>query len=105
MAHVLIAGITESGKTTLARELVAHYRRAEIASLVLDPLGDPRWNAEYQTTDEAAFLVTAKNSWQCALFIDESGEMVGRYKDSMFWLATQARHRAHRSHFITLPRV
>ncbi|HHJ14268.1 MAG TPA: AAA family ATPase [Gammaproteobacteria bacterium] len=101
MPHVLIAGITESGKSTLARELAAEYRRADIGVLVLDPLADPRWEADYQTTDPDAFLQTAKQSWECALFLDESGETVGRYKEEMFWCATQARHRAHRSHFIT----
>lgn len=35
------------------------------------------------------------------LFIDESGEVVGRYQDEMHWLATRARHWGHVSHFIS----
>lgn len=35
------------------------------------------------------------------VFIDESGEMIGRFNDEMFWLATRARHYGHVSHFIT----
>lgn len=101
MAHVLICGITQSGKTTLARELCNHYQARDTGVMVLDPINDPAWPADYRTTDPAAFLETARASWQCALFLDESGEVVGRYNDQMFWCATQARHRAHRSHFIT----
>lgn len=101
MAHVLIVGITQSGKSTLARELLRHYQARDIGALVLDPICDPQWQADYQTDSPEAFLDTARRSWQCALFIDESGEMIGRYNDSMFWCATQARHRGHRSHFIT----
>ena len=37
---------------------------------------------------------------QCALFIDESGETIGRYNEEMFWLATRARHFGHDSHFV-----
>lgn len=101
MPHVLIAGITESGKSTLARALAEQYAAADIGVIVLDPIADPRWVAQYRTDDNAAFLTSAKNSWQCALFIDEAGAAIGRYNDEMFWCATQARHMAHRSHFIT----
>ena len=100
MAHVLISGTTESGKSTLARQLAAIYSQQDIGVIVIDPINDPRWGADFQTTDQAAFLQTAKNSWHCALFVDEGGEVIGRYNDSMFWCATQARHRRHRSHFI-----
>lgn len=101
MAHVLICGITQSGKTTLAREIADAYQGRDIGVCVLDPIRDPAWPCDYLTTDPAAFLETVRQSWECALFVDESGEMIGRYNDSMFWCATQARHRGHRSHFIT----
>lgn len=101
MPHVLIAGITESGKTTLAKQLVARYNRNGIGTLVLDPLHDPGWNATFQTSDKELFLNNVKLSRNCALFIDESGEMVGRYNDEMFFLATRARHYGHNTHFIT----
>lgn len=99
--HVLIIGMTESGKTTLAKSMCAHYKAHGIATCVLDPLADPEWNSDFQTTDKAEFLDRVKKSRQCALFIDESGEMVGRYDAEMFWCATQARHWGHRTHFIT----
>lgn len=93
--------MTASGKTTLAKKLARQYRKHDIAVCVLDPLHDPEWAATFQTADRDEFLATVKKSRGCALFIDESGEMVGRYDDEMFWLATRSRHYGHRSHFIT----
>jgi len=99
--HCLIAGMTASGKTTLAKALAAQYRRHRVSVAVLDPLNDPGWNADFQTTDRREFLERVKRSRSCALFIDESGETIGQYNDDMFWLATRARHYGHRSHFLT----
>lgn len=96
--HVLFAGITQSGKTSLAKRLSCSY---QLSSLVLDPLNDPGWRAAYQTTDPREFLLACRHSYDCALFIDESGSMIGRYDEPMQWLATQARHWGHLSHFIT----
>jgi len=101
MAHVLIAGTTMSGKSTLARQLAAQYKRAGIGVIVLDPLQDDRWGADYQTADNGAFLASAKNSWQCALFVDEAGAAIGRYNPEMEWCVTQGRHLGHRTHVIT----
>ncbi len=70
--------------------------------LVLDPLIDARWHqgAEFVTSDAQAFSEHAMVKRRCALFIDESSENIGRYREEMFWLATRARHYGHASHFI-----
>lgn len=101
MAHVLILGMTQSGKTTLAKALVQRYRKNGIGVLVLDPLNDPGWCANWQTNDPAAFLDTFWNSRQCACFIDESGDAVGRYDEAMQRTATRGRHWGHRVHYLT----
>ena len=103
MAHTLIVGSTESGKTTLATRLSQDYMNQGINVIVLDPMLDQRWAATVVTHDAEYFLqiVTNPDTRSCALFIDESGESIGRYKDHMFWLATRARHYGHNSHFIT----
>ncbi len=93
--------MTSSGKTTLATNLAREYRRRGYGVLVLDPLLDKRWYADFVTDDASRFLATAQKSRGCKLFLDESGETVGRYNDEMFWLATRARHYGHQSHFIT----
>jgi len=101
MPHVLITGVTESGKTTLAKSLCHAYSRRGIQTIVLDPLSDPGWHSNFSGTDPVAFLDIVRRSRSCAVFIDESGEMIGHYNDEMFWLATRARHYGHNCHFIT----
>lgn len=100
--HVLILGRTGSGKTLLCRHLIRDYRQAGLESLVLDPLGDPRYVglARFVTRDPGAFMRAARLSLSCMLFIDESGEAIGQHNAEMFWLATRARHLGHASHFV-----
>jgi len=101
MPHVQIVGMTESGKTTLAKQMSCRYKQQQIGVIVLDPLHDPGWCADYVTDDPHEFLYVVRNSRRCAVFIDESGESVGRFDDEMFWLGTRARHYGHNSHFIS----
>lgn len=98
MPHVLITGTTLSGKSALARELCAHYTAGRI---VLDPLSDPGWEADRVFTSGPEFLACCRQATGCALFVDESPSVVGRYDHEMHWLATQARHRGHWSHFVS----
>ena len=93
--------MTESGKTTLAKRLAKRYRQANVGVIVLDPMNDPGWNATASFTESAPFLDVVKRSKSCAVFIDESGDTIGRYNDEMFWLATKSRHYGHNAHFIT----
>lgn len=101
MPHVLILGMTESGKTTLATELARAYQREGYACLVLDAMRDDRWPQEHLYTDRAEFLDIVKASRSCMVFIDEAGEAVGQYEREMFWLATRGRHLGHSVHFVT----
>lgn len=101
MPHSLILGMTESGKTTLARDLAAEYRAAGTAVLVLDPLRDPRWQADYITSDPVEYMRVVWASRSCMLFVDEAGEAVGKYDVAMQALATRARHWGHSTHFVT----
>lgn len=103
-AHVLIVGMTMSGKTTLAKGLAKDYATRGVDVLVLDPLNDPGWpqtRGGLITRDKRGFLHYTKQKQQCALFIDESGQEVGKYAKDMGWFATQSRHWGHRCHFIT----
>ena len=95
-AHTLIVGTTESGKTTLARLMCAQYRALGIKTIVLDPLNDPQWNADFQTRDPAEFLAVVRASRQCGAFIDEGSENIGRFDTEMHFCTTQARHLGHR---------
>jgi hypothetical protein len=101
MAHVLILGMTESGKTTFAKQLAARYKANHIGVLVLDPMGDPDWPHDFKTADVDQFLKVFWESERCAVFIDESGDAIGRYDTMMIRTATKGRHWGHNCHYIT----
>lgn len=96
--------MTESGKSTLARRLVAGYRVAGIHSLILDPLDDYAWRsagARFLTPHGKLFLDIVFKCKKCAIFVDECGEAIGRYGGEMKKLATRSRHYGHNAHFIS----
>lgn len=111
MAHVLILGTTESGKTTCGKRLAHKWAASQVNVLVLDPLNDPGWipdtqNDEslykvFQTSDPEQFLAVFWESRRCAVFIDEAGEAVGKYNVVMQETATRGRHWGHSVHFLT----
>ncbi len=100
MAHSLFVGMTEMGKTTLARNMGIAYRSRGFETIVLDPLLDPRWRASYITSDGDKFIAKCKVSQKCMLFVDEGSESVGRYNVPMQWVVTQSRHWGHSAHIL-----
>jgi hypothetical protein len=101
MAHVLILGTSESGKTTLAKMLARRYKAQGMGVLVLDPLMDPQWHADFMTADETLFLERFWASRNCFAFMDEGGDSVGRFNTAMAKTATRGRHWGHSCHYIT----
>lgn len=100
-AHVLILGQTLSGKTTLAKQLTHFYRGKNVKVILLDPMNDPGYHADFRTRDPNEFLRVLWDSEGCAGFIDESGKFAGRYDDAMIETATESRHFGHRCHYIS----
>ncbi len=92
--------MTESGKTTLAKQLAQTYKRNNVGVIVLDPL-NTQWECDFQTTDPDEFLNVYWNSRQCMAFIDESGDAVGKFDTAMIRTATRGRHWGHSNHYIT----
>jgi hypothetical protein len=99
MPHHLIAGMTTCGKSALAKMLARRYVRNRFTVLVLDPLQAPDWPGTV-TADPSAFMYYAKRVPNLRLFVDEGAASLGRDVD-FNWLATQARHWGHRSHFLS----
>lgn len=98
---MIIAGLTESGKTTLALELVHAKRHKEQAKvLVLDPNFED-WDCDFITDDADEFMEVAKNEESCYLVVDESGESLDKYDRTLNWLGTRSRHWGHRLILIT----
>jgi hypothetical protein len=100
--HNLIIGMTGTGKSSLLKyEIIPKFRKVSIKSAVLDPLGDPAFNADFQTKDSNEFLRFAFTHTGYILIIDESGRAVGRYNRPMQALATDIRHKGNFSFFAT----
>ncbi len=101
MAHSLIIGATESGKSFLAKRLCQTYRKKGMGTLVLDPNGEGGWDCDFRTDDPERFLAVAKRSRCCALFVDEAGAVFSRERnDPMQWVTTRSRHNGHFSFLI-----
>lgn len=94
--------MTESGKTTLAKRLINSARNSSgMKSIVLDPLRDPAFNADFQTADPDEFLERVFNSESCLVVVDEGAQMIGRYEGPMLKLATMGRHWGHTCIFLS----
>lgn len=109
--HNLIVGMTGCGKTSLIKyEIIPRFKAAGIKSAVLDPIGDPGFNADYQTKNSNEFLQFAFREKGYILIVDESGQAIGQYDRPMRALATTVRHKGNFSFFAchavtTLPPV
>jgi hypothetical protein len=99
MAHHLILGITESGKSTICRILCEEYHKRGIPTLVYDPFHDKRWVCKYKTHDIDKFTdaVTSPENRGGMLFVDDAGKVLS-YNEEYWWLTTDARHYGHSTH-------
>ena len=93
--------MSESGKSTLAVELSRELKAAGEKVIVLDPMSDPRYVADFRTADADKFLEVFWANQQCHAFIDEAGDVVGRYDELMRQTATKGRHWGHSCYYVT----
>lgn len=100
MAHYIIIGMTESGKTTLAK-IVCRKTSEKAKTAVLDPLRSQDWGATFQTDDPDEFLKYLRENKSHVVFVDEGATTIGRFNEEMEWLATQSRHWGHSCFFIS----
>lgn len=103
MTHVLILGMTLSGKSTLAKKMAERYTEKN-GVLVYDPLGDPTWplgEGDVRTSDPDEFLEIFWASRGCAVFIDEAGDVAGQHDKDFQKTATRGRHWGHRCHYLS----
>lgn len=104
MAHCLVVGMTGAGKTTWARKKAHSLQRAGRPCLILDPFKRASWIVDpdlcFVTNDENLFLEAVWKNKECSIFIDESGDMVGRYNNAINSIATKARNFGHKVYFI-----
>lgn len=93
--HALIAGTTQSGKSTLAKLLCKTLHDRGKVCAVLTPTSEAGWEATFKTSDGPTFLKWVRENERAFCFVDESGDAIGRYNSEMDWLATGSRHRGH----------
>jgi hypothetical protein len=111
--HIGIFGPTQCGKTTISLYLIKYvYKPAGRICLVLDDICDPaftRAGADFQTDDPEHFLKVVKANPDASIFVDESGDLVGRKEIEQ--LATKHRHAGQNVHYMgqrpcdTRPRI
>lgn len=105
--HRLYVGTTESGKSYLAKQHAHTMKKAGWPIVVLDPMVDSGtasnepWGADFITASRDEFLSKYHNLKNCAIFIDEAGDIVGQHDLEMRALATRGRHAGHQIGFIT----
>jgi len=99
MAHTLILGIPESGKSTLGKKLAADYRHLGRQVAVLDSTG-AKWPADFQTDSPELFLNYCRVHISLRVFVDESGDAFEHQRSDLNWLGNRGRHLGHACFFI-----
>jgi hypothetical protein len=105
--HTLICGMTESGKSTLAKELGSELRLARHEVLALNPTGEAgyarmdRWGrcaAEWESESPTAFArevhrrLSKNRRAPLYLIVDEGHEFFTRAESEHNWIGTRGRH-------------
>jgi len=101
VAHSLICGMTESGKSTLAKRMCSEFRKQGIGVLVYAPIDKRGWDCDFLTDDLNHFKAVVLASRKCMVFIDEADTVCSRSQPENNWLAVRSRHRQHSVFFIT----
>lgn len=92
--HVGVLGMTQSGKTLALKAYIERFKRAGYSSILLDPLNDPEFNVDFQTSNQYEFIDMVFKSKNCLVIVDETGEQ-GKFNIAVSKLATKGRHWGH----------
>lgn len=102
MAHSLILGMTQSGKSTLAKMLTAELARRGRLVMILDPMLDSGWPEKSLVVSEPEELHRAAAKMTGAhIFVDEAAVHVGRSQKMLSWIFRFGSHWGHSANLIT----
>ena len=97
--HAIICGVTESGKTTLARALSRRMCAEKQNVIVYDPVGTATYGGEWGKSavvfnDPQKFwgYISRDDVHHAHVFIDEAGDIFHLGARENFWLLTRGRH-------------
>lgn len=97
--HALICGVTQSGKTTLARAFARAAEKAGHNVIVYDPVGTGTaggdWPASaivFEDPDEFIAYMNHPDVMNAHVFIDEADEIFSMSDRANFWLPKKGRH-------------
>lgn len=102
--HWLIVGMTETGKSSLARAMAREYTKAGHVPIVLDVTRNKEWGSDAIIfTDPDELLRYVQDPQQCLrqpIFVEEAGLAVNKYSSQFQWLTTFSRHHGMRCHIV-----
>ena len=101
--HSLIVGISESGKSHLAKCLARKSIQAGRPALVVNPLNESGWCGYITTRPERALVFAQQHLRGANIFLDEAGDYMTNLREHrpFQWFLRQARHRGHSTFIIT----
>lgn len=91
--RLLIVGVSESGKTELAKRLI---KESQIPVFIRDPVGAswPRCDAMFETSEELRELLRKQNKQPCIVIVDEAADFFSVGQHYNHWIFTRGRHDA-----------
>lgn len=95
LQHIAVMGPGQSGKSTLAKEIVRGMSDNGYDTLVLDPNMEKWDRAKVVMKDEVKFFDLVWKSERCLVVIEEATMTIARDKD-LIDLFTRVRHQGHK---------
>lgn len=101
--HTYIVGITNSGKSHLAKHLAREYKAAGFGVIVLDPQQSRDWQeiGDFFTTERDEFLDVFWRSKNCKVFIDECQDVLENNDREFMQIIKRGRHNGHQVFLIS----
>lgn len=106
--HAIICGVTESGKTTLARTLSRRMCAQNQNVIVYDPVGTASAGGDWGKNavvfnDQEKFweFISRDDVSHAHIFIDEAGDVFSISHRHNYWLLTRGRHFGFQVYLIT----